>query len=88
MLVIGHIHVRVALVKPLLTDLVVVLRKNIKSNITGLSKSYIFSDRFYHLDTCMAPLALGHLMFYSGAFDEESIKTIHNAIGNYHCITL
>ena len=29
----------------------------------------------------MAPLALGHLMFYPEAFDEESVKTIHNAIG-------
>lgn len=51
-------------------------------------KLKLVDDRFYHLDTCMAPLALGHLMFYSGAFDEESIKTIHNAIDGDKLIEL
>lgn len=28
--------------------------------------------RFYHLDTCFCPLQGGYLMYYPGAFDEES----------------
>ena len=38
-------------------------------------------ERFYHLDTCMAPLALGHILYYPGAFDEASLKTIYEGVG-------
>src|SRR6202041_3855361 len=31
---------------------------------------------FYHLDTCLCPLAGGYLMYYPPAFDEASRKLI------------
>ena len=30
----------------------------------------------------MAPLVLGHMMYFPGAFDAKSLKTIHNAMGS------
>ena len=32
--------------------------------------------RFYHLDTCLCPLAGGELLYYPGAFDAESRRQI------------
>lgn len=32
--------------------------------------------RFYHLDTCFCPMENGYLMYYPGAFDEESRRVI------------
>ncbi|NIQ00376.1 MAG: hypothetical protein GWM98_08040 [Nitrospinaceae bacterium] len=32
--------------------------------------------RFYHLDTCLCPLADGQVMYYPGAFDAESVQRI------------
>jgi N-dimethylarginine dimethylaminohydrolase len=31
---------------------------------------------FYHIDTALMSLTLGHLMYYPGAFDEESERKI------------
>jgi N-dimethylarginine dimethylaminohydrolase len=37
---------------------------------------HLIDPRFYHLDTCFAPLEGGYLMYYPEAFDETSLKTI------------
>jgi len=36
----------------------------------------LMDPRFYHLDTCFAPLEDGSLLYYPPAFDEESLKKI------------
>lgn len=36
----------------------------------------LVDPRFYHLDTCFAPLADGSVMYYPGAFDAESLGRI------------
>ena len=36
----------------------------------------LIDPRFYHLDTCFAPLAGGHLLWYPDAFDQASIEVI------------
>ncbi len=36
----------------------------------------LVDPRFYHLDTCLAPLADGSLMYFPGAFDEDSRAAI------------
>jgi N-dimethylarginine dimethylaminohydrolase len=37
---------------------------------------HLVDPRFYHLDTCMCPLADGYLMYFPAAFDEASQKRI------------
>jgi len=37
---------------------------------------HLIDPRFYHLDTCFAPLEDGSIMYYPPAFDEPSIKNI------------
>ncbi len=37
---------------------------------------HLTDPRFYHLDTCFAPLADGFVLYYPGAFDETSLKKI------------
>jgi N-dimethylarginine dimethylaminohydrolase len=37
---------------------------------------HLIDPRFYHLDTCFAPLENGYVMYYPEAFDEGSIKRI------------
>ena len=34
--------------------------------------------RFYHLDTCFAPLSNGDVMYFPGAFDAESLERIED----------
>jgi arginine dihydrolase len=36
----------------------------------------LVDDRFYHLDTCLCPLAGGHIMYYPPAFAEKSRRLI------------
>jgi len=36
----------------------------------------LVDPRFYHLDTCLAPLPNGYLMYFPGAFDEASRAAI------------
>lgn len=36
----------------------------------------LIDDRFYHLDTCFAPLDDGSLLYYPGAFDSASLRKI------------
>jgi lysine-ketoglutarate reductase/saccharopine dehydrogenase-like protein (TIGR00300 family) len=40
----------------------------------------LVDKRFYHLDTCLAPLEGGHLMYYEGAFDAASIRVIESRV--------
>jgi ornithine--oxo-acid transaminase len=37
---------------------------------------HLIDPRFYHLDTCFAPLANGYILYYPEAFDASSIATI------------
>jgi N-dimethylarginine dimethylaminohydrolase len=37
---------------------------------------HLVDPRFYHLDTCLCPLAGGWLMYYPPAFDDASVKEI------------
>jgi N-dimethylarginine dimethylaminohydrolase len=39
---------------------------------------HLVDPRFYHLDTCFAPLSGGHLLYYPGAFDEASLRRIED----------
>ena len=39
----------------------------------------LIDPRFYHLDTCFAPLEDGSLLYYPPAFDDESLKRIEAA---------
>jgi len=36
----------------------------------------LVDPRFYHLDTCLCPLANGYLMYFPGAFDDAARKAI------------
>lgn len=38
----------------------------------------LIDPRFYHLDTCFAPLNDGYVMYYAAAFDAASVKSIEN----------
>jgi ornithine--oxo-acid transaminase len=40
---------------------------------------HLIDPRFYHLDTCFAPLSDGHLLYYPGAFDHASLLQIEAA---------
>ena len=43
------------------------------AEVTGL---HLIDPRFYHLDTCFAPLVDGSLLYYPSAFDAASIEKI------------
>lgn len=38
------------------------------------------NPNFYHLDTCFCPLESGYLLYYPGAFDEESLAAIERRV--------
>jgi len=40
---------------------------------------HLVDPRFYHLDTCFAPLSGGHLVYFPGAFDAASVAKIEAA---------
>jgi N-dimethylarginine dimethylaminohydrolase len=40
---------------------------------------HLVDPRFYHLDTCFAPLSGGHLIYFPGAFDTASLAKIEAA---------
>ncbi len=40
----------------------------------------LVDQRFYHLDTCFAPLSDGRVMYYPAAFDELSLRQIRQRI--------
>jgi N-dimethylarginine dimethylaminohydrolase len=39
---------------------------------------HLVDPRFYHLDTCFAPLADGFVLYYPAAFDSKSLQRIHS----------
>lgn len=39
---------------------------------------HLVDPRFYHLDTCFAPLSGGYVMYYPGAFDASSLALIES----------
>jgi ornithine--oxo-acid transaminase len=41
-----------------------------------MTSLHLIDPRFYHLDTCFAPLSGGHVLYYPGAFDAASLKRI------------
>lgn len=41
---------------------------------------HLIDARFYHLDTCLAPLTGGYLMYYPGAFDAPSLSAIEDRV--------
>ena len=43
---------------------------------TQITSLRLVDPRFYHLDTCFAPLEDGSLLFYPPAFDAESLQSI------------
>jgi ornithine--oxo-acid transaminase len=38
----------------------------------------LIDPRFYHLDTCFAPLSDGYVMYYPAAFDAASVRSVEN----------
>ena len=44
-----------------------------------MTSLHLVDPRFYHLDTCFAPLAGGYVMYYPGAFDAESRRKVEEA---------
>ena len=48
----------------------------------------LVDPRFYHLDTCFAPLPDGRLLYYPPAFDERSQRTIERRIPASHRIAV
>ena len=43
----------------------------------SVTSLHLIDPRFYHLDTCFAPLAGGFLLYFPGAFDAPSLDRIH-----------
>jgi N-dimethylarginine dimethylaminohydrolase len=41
---------------------------------------HLTDPRFYHLDTCLCPLAGGYLMYFPKAFDAPSVKKIESLV--------
>jgi len=61
----------------------------------------LVDSRFYHIDTCLCPLAGGYLLYYPDAFDADSVAAIHARVplekrlrvsaedaGNFACNTV
>ncbi len=46
---------------------------------TRVTSLHLVDPRFYHLDTCFAPLSGGHLVYFPGAFDAASVAKIEAA---------
>lgn len=45
----------------------------------GVSSLHLVDPRFYHLDTCFAPLSGGHVVYFPKAFDKPSLAKIEAA---------
>lgn len=45
---------------------------------TDVTSLHLVDERFYHLDTCFAPLEDGCVLYYPSAFDEESVEKIES----------
>lgn len=51
------------------------LERSLKIEVTAL---HLIDPRFYHLDTCFAPLKDGSVMYYPPAFDQTSLAKIES----------
>jgi len=49
---------------------------------------HLVDERFYHLDTCLAPLSGGYVMYYPGAFDAESLHLIEQRVPSERRVVL
>jgi N-dimethylarginine dimethylaminohydrolase len=49
---------------------------------------HLIDPRFYHLDTCFCPLENGYLLYYEGAFDEQSRHLIQSRYAKEKLIAL
>lgn len=49
---------------------------------------HLVDPRFYHLDTCFAPLSGGELLYYPGAFDAASLECIEAEFHPHHRIAV
>lgn len=47
---------------------------------TRVASLHLVDERFYHLDTCFAPLDGGHVMYFPGAFDAASQRLIEEIV--------
>ena len=59
------------------TALPALLEKTLGCKTAGL---HLINPRFYHLDTCLCPLAGGYLLYFPGAFDEKSRALIESLV--------
>jgi len=55
------------------------------ASVTSL---HLIDPRFFHLDTCFAPLAGGYLLYFPEAFDQSSLDRIHAAYPPHHRIAV
>ena len=46
----------------------------------------LVDDRFYHLDTCLCPLASGHVMAFMDAFSPHAQTLLRRNVGNDYLI--
>lgn len=46
----------------------------------------LIDPRFYHLDTCFAPLSSGHILYYPAAFDRASQQLIEQTVDEHFLI--
>jgi N-dimethylarginine dimethylaminohydrolase len=44
-------------------------------------------ERFYHLDTCLAPLTADSVLIYPGAFTDLALRQIHATVKRVHEVT-
>lgn len=49
----------------------------VRNNYRKTFQLNLINPSFYHLDTCFCPLENGHLIYYPGAFDNNSIDLIY-----------
>ena len=49
---------------------------------------HLVDPRFYHLDTCFAPLSNGYVMYYPAAFDTSSVRSIEDFYPAHKRITV
>lgn len=41
----------------------------------------LVNERFYHLDTCFAPISAGAAIYYPGAFDDYGLRVLRENVG-------
>lgn len=49
---------------------------------------HLINDEYYHLDTALAPLSGGQVMYVPEAFDAKGIATLESVVGHHNLIPL